>query len=45
MLAAEATARDGGKTLMALDTITDSDAARLYERLGWQRVGEITGLR
>ena len=22
-------------------TVTGSDAARLYERLGWQRVGEI----
>ena len=43
MRAAEATARDCGKTLLVLDTITDSDAARLYERLGWQRVGEIPG--
>ena len=41
MRAAEATARDGGKTLLVLDTITDSDAARLYERLGWAKVGEI----
>jgi len=24
-----------------LDTVTDGDAARLYERLGWVRVGNI----
>ena len=41
MRAAEATARDCGKTLLVLDTVTDSAAARLYERLGWVRVGEI----
>jgi GNAT superfamily N-acetyltransferase len=38
---AEATARACGKTLLVLDTVTDSAGARLYERLGWQRVGEI----
>ena len=43
MLGAEALARECGKTLLVLDTITDSDAARLYERLGWHRVGEIPG--
>ena len=43
MRAAEATARACGKTLLVLDTVTGSDAARLYERLGWQRVGEIPG--
>ncbi len=41
MRAAEATARDCGKTLLVLDTVTGSDAARLYERLGWVRVGDI----
>lgn len=41
MRAAEAAARDAGKTLLVLDTITGSAADRLYERLGWQRVGEI----
>jgi GNAT superfamily N-acetyltransferase len=41
MRAAEATARESGKTLLVLDTVTDSDAARLYERLGWVRVGDI----
>jgi GNAT superfamily N-acetyltransferase len=43
MRAAEALARDAGKTLLVLDTVTGSDAARLYERLGWQRVGDIPG--
>jgi ribosomal protein S18 acetylase RimI-like enzyme len=41
MRAAEATARECGKTLLVLDAVTDGDAARLYERLGWIRVGEI----
>ena len=41
--AAEDTARDCGKTLLVLDAVTDGDAARLYERLGWQKVGEIPG--
>ena len=41
MRAAEAAARECGKTLLVLDTVTDSQAARLYERLGWQRVGTI----
>lgn len=43
MRAAEATARNSGKTLLVLDAVTDGDAARLYERLGWQRVGDIPG--
>jgi GNAT superfamily N-acetyltransferase len=43
MQAAEATARDCGKTLLVLDTVTDSAASQLYERLGWQRVGTIPG--
>jgi GNAT superfamily N-acetyltransferase len=41
MVAAEATARECGKTLLVLDTVTGGDAARLYERLGWVRVGDI----
>ena len=41
MRAAEATARECGKTLLVLDTVTGSDAERLYTRLGWQRVGVI----
>jgi GNAT superfamily N-acetyltransferase len=43
MRAAEATARDCGKTLLVLDAVTGGDAARLYERLGWVRVGAIPG--
>ena len=42
MRAAEATARECGKTLLVLDTASD-DAERLYERLGWVRVGVIPG--
>jgi len=41
--AAEATARECGKTLLVLDAVTDGDAARLYERQGWVRVGPIPG--
>ena len=41
MQAAEATARECGKTLLVLDAVTGGDAARLYERLGWERVGDI----
>ncbi len=43
MRAAESVARECGKSLLVLDTVSDSQAARLYERLGWQRVGEIPG--
>ena len=32
-----------GKTLLVLDTVTGDDAERLYERLGWTRVGVIPG--
>jgi GNAT superfamily N-acetyltransferase len=41
MQAAEATARECGKTLLVLDAVTDGDAARLYARLGWTRGGDI----
>lgn len=41
MNAADAAARDAGKTLLVLDTVTGGDAERLYPRLGWQRCGEI----
>ena len=40
---AEAEARAEGKTLLVLDTVTGDDAERLYERLGWNRVGVIPG--
>jgi hypothetical protein len=43
MRAAEATARECGKTLLVLDAVTGGDAARLYKRLGWVRVGDIPG--
>lgn len=39
--AAEETARVCGKTLLVLDAVTNGDASRLYERLGWVRVGDI----
>jgi GNAT superfamily N-acetyltransferase len=39
--AAEDAAREAGKNLLVLDTVTQSDAERLYARLGWQRVGII----
>ncbi len=38
---AENSARASGKTLLVLDTATGGDAERLYERLGWRRVGVI----
>lgn len=41
MRAAEQAAREAGKFLLVLDTVTGSDAERLYSRLGWVRVGEI----
>jgi len=43
MRAAEDAARAAGKTLLVLDTVTGSAAERLYQRLGWTRVGEIPG--
>ena len=43
MGAAEAAARDCGKTLLMLDTTSGMDAERLYTRLGWQRFGEVPG--
>jgi ribosomal protein S18 acetylase RimI-like enzyme len=41
MAAAEAAATDEGRTLLVLDTVTGDAAERLYERLGWNRVGVI----
>lgn len=41
MRAAEDTARKAGKSLLVLDTVTGGDAERLYERVGWTRVGVI----
>jgi GNAT superfamily N-acetyltransferase len=41
LAAAERAALDAGKTLLVLDTVTDSDGYRLYSSQGWQRCGEI----
>ena len=41
MAAVEAEAAGQGRTTLVLDTISGSAAARLYERCGWQLVGEI----
>lgn len=41
MRGAEQVARESGRTLLVLDAVTDGDAARLYARLGWVRVGDI----
>ena len=43
MEGAEAEARAEGKSLLVLDTVTGDPAERLYERLGWTRVGIIPG--
>lgn len=40
MRAAESAAREHGRTTLVLDTASD-DARRLYERLGWIKVGDI----
>jgi GNAT superfamily N-acetyltransferase len=40
---AESEAREVGKTLLVLDTVTGDAAERLYARLGWTRVGVIPG--
>jgi GNAT superfamily N-acetyltransferase len=39
--ALEHRARALGRTTLVLDTVTGSDASRVYERTGWQRVGDI----
>jgi GNAT superfamily N-acetyltransferase len=41
LAAAERAALEAGKTLLVLDTVTNSDASRLYARHSWQRCGEI----
>lgn len=40
---AERAAREHGRTLLVLDTITGTDAYGLYRKLGWSEVGEIPG--
>jgi GNAT superfamily N-acetyltransferase len=39
--AVDQAARQHGKTVLVLDTVTGSDAWRLYQRAGWQRVGDV----
>lgn len=41
MVALEETAEARGRTLLCLDTATGSAAERLYEKLGWQRLGVV----
>lgn len=41
MAAMDEAAREEGKTVLVLDTVTGGDAERLYERTGWQRVGVV----
>jgi len=41
MQALDDTARDEGRTVLVLDTMTGGDAERLYARAGWQRVGAV----
>lgn len=41
MEAIDAAAREAGKSVLVLDTVSGGDAERLYQRAGWQRVGEV----
>ena len=41
LMAVEALALEQGRTTLVLDTISGSAAARLYERAGWEKVGDI----
>jgi GNAT superfamily N-acetyltransferase len=41
MHAAEEAALAAGRTVLVLDTVTGGDAERLYQRLGWVRVGVV----
>ena len=41
MTAVEEQARAAGKTLLVLDTVTGDAAEKLYERMGWTKVGVI----
>ncbi len=43
MSAVEVEARRVGRTLLVLDTESGSDAERVYQRLGWTKLGEIPG--
>jgi len=39
--AAEKLALELGRTVLVLDAVTDGTAARMYERLGWVKVGDV----
>ncbi|MFP6562183.1 N-acetyltransferase family protein [Paraburkholderia sp. B3] len=41
MAVVDEAAREAGKTVLVLDTVTGGDAERLYQRTGWQRVGVV----
>src|SRR5688572_24341751 len=41
MTAVDEAAREEGKSVLVLDTVTGGDAERLYQRAGWQRVGSV----
>jgi len=41
MAAIDEEARREGKRVLVLDAVTGGDAERLYERVGWQRVGVV----
>lgn len=41
MAALDEVAKEEGKSVLVLDTVTGGDAERLYERVGWQRAGVV----
>lgn len=41
MAAVDTAARDAGKSVLVLDTVTGGDAERLYQRAGWQSAGSV----
>jgi GNAT superfamily N-acetyltransferase len=41
MAAVDQAAREEGKTVLVLDTVTGGDAERLYQRAGWLAVGTV----
>lgn len=41
MAAVDEAARDVGKSVLVLDTVTGGDAERLYQRAGWQSAGTV----
>jgi len=43
MAAVDVVAREEGRTVLVLDTVTGGDAERLYQGAGWTRVGDVPG--